>query len=489
MNLRELIPTLTPIEAEGNLDREFTGIAYDSRKVRPGEVFVALSGQHSDGHDFINAAIERGASAVIVERNGFPSRKAAKIKVSDSRKALAAAAAQFYGNPSSKLQVIGTTGTNGKTTVTFMLRTILEEFGTKTGLLGTVTYTIGEREIPASRTTPEALELQSMMAQMIRAGCSACVMEVSSHALDQHRVHAIDFDVAVFTNLTQDHLDYHRDMDNYFAAKATLFHALGTGAKKGCAVINLDDARGKSLLSDARVRATKVAYGLVDAADVRATQIEMTSAGSEFTVETPVGRAPVKLPLIGRHNIYNALAAIGVSVGLGLDLRKVAQALGRIECVPGRLDKVQTRKPFDVFVDYAHTDDALQNVLSTVREIARGRVILVFGCGGNRDTGKRPKMGRVAGELADFAVVTSDNPRKEDPREIIRQIEAGFAGKTNYQVVVDRREAIAQALKLAKARDIVLIAGKGHETYQEFADTVVPFDDKVVVQQLLELNS
>jgi len=485
MTVRELIPSLAPIEAEGNLDREVTGIAYDSRKVRPGELFVALRGQHTDGHNFLEVAIERGATAVIIERNGIPTRRAAKIKVEDSRKALARAAAQFYGNPASRLKLIGVTGTNGKTTVTFLLKKILEESGTRTGLIGTVAYVIGERQIPAARTTPEALELQSMMAQMLRAGCGACAMEVSSHALDQHRVHGIDFDVAVFTNLTQDHLDYHGDMDRYFAAKTTLFHSLGAGSKQGCAVINLDDERGKALFDDARVRAKKITYGIVEAADVRATNVRMSSSGTEFTVDSPVGRTSVRTPLIGRHNIYNSLAALAVAFGLGIDLKRAASALGKFDRVPGRLDKVAGTGAFHVFIDYAHTDDALLNVLTTLRELAQGKLIVVFGCGGNRDAGKRPKMGRVAERLADFIVLTSDNPRKEDPREILRQIEAGFSDPAKYEVVVDRREAIGRALARAKRNDIVLIAGKGHEAYQEFSDTIVPFDDKVVVQELL----
>ncbi|MSR64646.1 MAG: UDP-N-acetylmuramoyl-L-alanyl-D-glutamate--2,6-diaminopimelate ligase [Verrucomicrobiae bacterium] len=489
MILRDIIEKLAPIAADGNLDREVTGIAYDSRKVRPGEVFVALRGVKTDGHNFIETAIERGASAVIVERNGFPSRKAAKIKVEDSRKALALAAAEFYGHPSAKLKVIGVTGTNGKTTVTYMLKKILEENGLKTGLLGTVSYIIGERQIPATRTTPEALEIQSMMAQMNRADCKACVMEVSSHALDQHRVFGIDFDVAVFTNLTQDHLDYHQSMERYYAAKSMLFHTLGTSKKRGCAVINLDDPYGKRLIADVAVRATKVAYGIVEAAQLRAVDVQMSSSATEFTIEGDEKPLRVRIPLIGRHNIYNSLAALGVAEGLGIGLDRAAKALEKIDCVPGRLDKVNAKIPFHVFVDYAHTDDALKNVLTTLRELAQARLIVVFGCGGNRDTTKRSKMGAVAEQLADFIVLTSDNPRKEDPREIIRQIETGISEKQKYEVVVDRREAIARSLAMAKPNDMVLIAGKGHETYQEFADTVTPFDDKMVVRELLETKT
>lgn len=486
MNVRQLVQKLKPIEAEGDLDRELSGIAYDSRKVRPGELFVALRGQRHDGHNFLEAAIERGAAAVIIERNGIPTRKAAKIKVQDSRKALALAAAEMHHNPSSKLKVVGVTGTNGKTTVTYMLRRIFEASGTKTGLLGTVNYIIGERSIPALRTTPEALEIQSMMAEMLRAGCSACVMEVSSHALDQQRVYGVDFDVAVFTNLTHDHLDYHQNMERYYAAKSMLFRSLGQAKKKGCAVINVDDEHGKNLMADPAVRATKIAYGIIETTQVHATGLRICPTSTEFRVESPAGVAEVRLPLIGRHNIYNALAALGAAIGLGFDLQQAAAALAEMERVPGRLDRVDVDVPFHVFVDYAHTDDALRNVLTALREIAKAKLLVVFGCGGNRDAGKRPKMGHVAEQLADFTILTSDNPRKEEPREIIRQIEAGFADKNTYQVAVDRREAIAKALTMAKPDDVILIAGKGHETYQEFADTVVPFDDRSVVAELLE---
>ncbi len=487
MQLNDIAKQLSIERVEGALDREITGITYDSRRVTPGMLFVAIPGEHVDGHDFISSAIDRGASAVICERNGFSSQRATKIKVDDARESLARAASAFYHHPSTKLQVIGVTGTNGKTTVAFMVKQILEAAGVKTGLLGTVRYEIGDRVIPATRTTPEALEVHQMMASMVNAGCKACVMEVSSHALEQKRVAGIDFDVAIFTNLTQDHLDYHGDMENYFGAKQKLFTKSASAGKRGSVVINIDDAAGARLVQDSDVE-VKLTYGIQGAASIRATKIELSADVSHFTVETPKKNFTCKLPLIGRHNIYNALAATGAAFALDVDLAKLQTALNRMAPVPGRLERVGTGQPFNVFVDYAHTDDALGNVLATVREITKGRVLLLFGCGGTRDTGKRAKMGRVAAELADFTFITSDNPRKEKPAAIAAQIEEGFrtVKPGDYCVELDRARAISRILGMAQPGDTVLLAGKGHETYQEFEDTVVPFDDRVIAREALE---
>jgi UDP-N-acetylmuramoyl-L-alanyl-D-glutamate--2,6-diaminopimelate ligase len=488
MQLRELVEQLGAMSVEGSLDREIAGLTYDSRRVTPGMVFVAIPGAHVDGHDFIGTAIERGATAVICERNGFMFPRATKIKVADVRAALARAAAAFHGHPSAKLKVIGVTGTNGKTTVAFMMRAMLEAAGIRTGLLGTVHYEIGDRVIPAQRTTPEALEIQQMMAQMVRAQCVACVMEVSSHALEQKRVLGIDFDVAIFTNLTRDHLDYHGTMENYFAAKEKLFSWLQKGPKRGAAVINIDDPYGPRLLSINPLE-LELSYGMKAAARVRAINVQLGRDGSKFEVRWQEEQFPVQLPLIGRHNIYNALAAIGAGLALKLEVPVIQRALRALPPVPGRLEQVNAGQPFGVFVDYAHTDDALENVLTTVREITTGRVLLMFGCGGNRDVGKRSRMGRVAAELADYTLITSDNPRKESAAMIAGQIETGFreVKAEGYGVELDRRRAIEQIIAQAKAGDSVLIAGKGHETYQEFEDTVVPFDDRVHAREALEL--
>jgi UDP-N-acetylmuramoyl-L-alanyl-D-glutamate--2,6-diaminopimelate ligase len=487
MQLKELINQLHPMSVDGPLEREILGISYDSRRITPGMIFVALPGHHVDGHDYINNAIHRGATAVICERNGFMPQRATKIKVADGREALAVASATFYQHPSSKLKLIGVTGTNGKTTVAFMVKHILETAGIKTGLIGTVRYEIGDRIFPAQRTTPEALEVQQMLSQMIRAGCQACVMEVSSHALDQKRVHGVEFDVGIFTNLTRDHLDYHGSMEKYYSAKKILFAALETGTKRGGIVINIDDAFGERLAQETRPE-IQLTYGLGQGAKLRASDIRLSQDSTAMTVELPGRQFSCQLPLIGRHNIYNALAAIGAGIALDIDVPVIRKALNSVEPVPGRLESITSPLPFSVFVDYAHTDDALRNVLTTLREITCGRLLLTFGCGGNRDRGKRARMGQVAAELADFTVVTSDNPRKESAAAIGDQILEGFrtVRPDAWRVELDRRRAIDEIIRMAGPGDTVLIAGKGHETYQEFEDTVVPFDDRVYARETLD---
>jgi len=489
MQLKQLIQNLPAATVvEGPQDREVAGITYDSRRVTPGMVFIAIPGQHVDGHEFIGTAVERGASAVICERSRMVPGRVTKIQVADVREAMACAARSYYQHPSAKLKVIGVTGTNGKTTVAFMIKAILEAAGVKTGLMGTVRYEIGDRVIPAQRTTPESIEVQQMMSQMLKADCQACVMEVSSHALDQKRVHGVEFDVGIFTNLTRDHLDYHGTMENYFAAKKKLFSSLGQGTKKGTSVINIDDDYGARLADEKDGVEVQLTYGFGEKARLRATKIELNADGSRFVIEAPERKFAVRLPLIGRHNIYNALAAVGACLSLKIDVVKIQAALNALPPVSGRLEMVSAGQPFGVFVDYAHTDDALKNVLTTLREITKGRVLVAFGCGGNRDSGKRAKMGRIAAELADFTLITSDNPRKEDPAKIAAQIEEGYKAvrSDSYEMELDRRRAIQQIIAQAKPDDSVLIAGKGHETYQEFEDTVVPFDDRVHAQEALE---
>lgn len=487
MQLRHLIQSLGTLEVEGSLDREVAALAYDSRRVVPGAVFFALPGQLTDGHAFINDAIDRGAIAIVCERNGFSPARASKIVVPDTREALARAATAFHGNPSAALKIIGVTGTNGKTTVSFMVRSMLEHAGVTTGLLGTIRYEIGDRVIPAARTTPEALDIQHMLAQMVRAGCKACVMEVSSHALDQRRTLGIEFDVAIFTNLTQDHLDYHGTMEGYFAAKMKLFTALQHGVKRGAAVINIDDAYGERINRETDV-AVKLTYGLGESARLRANDIELQKDRTRFCVEWEGRRLACEMPLIGRHNIYNALAAVGAGISLEVEPKVLKKALKLMPAVPGRLERVSTDEKFGVFVDYAHTDDALDQVLKTLREVTSGRLLVAFGCGGNRDSGKRSKMGAVAARLGDLTVITSDNPRRESPDIICRQIESGYreVRADGVRVELDRRRAIEEIIDLAEAGDTVLIAGKGHETYQEFENTVVPFDDRIVAREYLE---
>ncbi|MFZ2641820.1 MAG: UDP-N-acetylmuramoyl-L-alanyl-D-glutamate--2,6-diaminopimelate ligase [Verrucomicrobiia bacterium] len=487
MQIKKLIEVLSGAEVDGPVDRDVIAIHYDSRRVTPESLFVALPGLKTDGHKFIEHAVKRGAVAVLVEKPVTAIRRATVIRVPDAREAMARLAAQFHGHPDRRMKVIGITGTNGKTTTAFMVQHILKEAGIKTGLIGTVRYEIGERVIPASRTTPEAVELHEMMAQMVRQNCGAVVMEVSSHSLDQKRVLGIDFDVVVFTNLTQDHLDYHKTMDNYFEAKSILFKSLSSNGKIGMAVINVDDPRGRELVA-MPLKAAKLTYGIENEAMVRGRMLAVNCVGLKFEVATPKGEDRISLPLFGRYNVANALGALGACMTLGVKLPTMARALKSLPAVPGRLERVDCGQPFQVFVDYAHTDDALKNMLTTLRESTTKRLLVCFGCGGNRDTRKRELMGRVASQLADFSVLTSDNPRKEEPRAIISQIEEGFsdagsAGK--YEVVEDRREAISRVLAMAEEGDIVVIAGKGHETYQEFADTVISFDDREVAREYL----
>lgn len=488
MRVKDLIPHLPGARVEGAIDREITSMAYDSRRVTPGTLFVAVPGQRVDGGEFLADAVDRGAPAVLCHLDAPAPARVTRIRVADVREAMAQASVAFYGRPSAQLKMVGVTGTNGKTTVSFMVKAMLEAAGSKTGLMGTVRYEVGDRVIPAQRTTPESIDIQQMLAQMVRADCRACVMEVSSHALDQKRVWGIGYDVAIFTNLTQDHLDYHGTMENYFASKTRLFNPDWETDKRPACVINIDDDFGSRLAARGQV-SVRLTYGIRQAAQLRAVRLELTREGSRFVVETGGQSFACRLPLIGRHNVYNALAAIGAALALELPIPHIQAALNAMPPVPGRLEAISRGQTFGVYVDYAHTDDALQNVLTTVREITRGRVLLVFGCGGARDVSKRPKMGRVAARMADYTIITSDNPRREPPADIAAQIEEGYRTVRNdqFEVELERRRAIDRIIRLAQPGDTVLIAGKGHETYQEFSDTVVPFDDRAYAAETLEL--
>jgi UDP-N-acetylmuramoyl-L-alanyl-D-glutamate--2,6-diaminopimelate ligase len=485
MQLADLIQRLTAVSIHGPLDREITAVRYDSRRVAPGNLFVAVRGACFDGHSFIEQAVDKGASAVVGEQPGL-SQRATTIVVPDSREALARLAATFYGDPSRKLKVIGVTGTNGKSTTTFLIKHLLERANQATGLIGTVQYEVGQRVLPAQRTTPESLDLQELLSQCVEAGCRNVVIEVSSHALSQGRAKEIAFDVGAFTNLTQDHLDFHQGMKSYFEAKAHLFESLRDNPKKEkVAVINIDDPYGQQLVARFGRDLPTFTYGMGARAEFRASNFKVEMNGSSYQLDTKEKSYLVRLPLIGRFNIYNSLAALAAAHAIGVDTRTSVSALAKAPQIPGRLEAVPARRQFQVFVDYAHTDDALLNVVKTCRDLRPSRLILVFGCGGNRDTAKRPLMGAVADQYADYAIITSDNPRKEDPEAIVRDIEAGFKHK-NYEKIVDRKKAISRAIALAQPKDIVLIAGKGHEKYQEFSDHTIPFDDVEVAARALE---
>lgn len=465
-------------------DFKVKGITCNSKKVLDNFIFVAVKGSSANGHDFIKEAIKNGAKAVITQypiRNTQYAKGVSFIRVKDTRKAVANLAAEFYGNPSLKMKVVGVTGTNGKTTLTYLIEFLLREAGFNPAVIGTINCRFKNKLISSKNTTPGPVELQSMLADMLKAKVDYVIAEVSSHALDQARTEAINFHCAIFTNLSQDHLDYHRTIGEYFRAKAKLFkqpnpHFL--------AVINRDDKYGRRIekLTSAEEIIT---YGIKNKSDISAEKIRFNEKHMEFILR--IGRKRIKLGtgLIGYHNVYNILAAVAFALREGIGLSSIKAALKKFSSVPGRLERIPSKKGFWVFVDYAHTQDALRNVLGVLHRISRGRVIIVFGCGGDRDKAKRPKMGYVASQLADYVIITNDNPRSENPLKIIGDIKQGIS-KHNYRVIPDRRKAIRKAIALAEKDDIVLVAGKGHENYQVLKRKTVHFDDREVVRKCLK---
>jgi UDP-N-acetylmuramoyl-L-alanyl-D-glutamate--2,6-diaminopimelate ligase len=486
MQLKTLLSATPVRQVIGPLDRPVENIAYDSRRVQRHSLFAALRGEKTDGHQFIGQAIDKGASVIVAERENNDPRATCLI-VENTRTALADLSAAFYGNPARKLKLAAVTGTNGKTTTTFLIKHICEKAGLRCGLVGTVRYEIGERILPAIRTTPESLDLQELLAQIANAGCKAAAMEVSSHALAQDRTRGLEWNVAVFTNLTQDHLDFHRTMENYFDAKAKLFTGLANQnrKRKPVAIVNIDDRYGQQLLNKIDKSVAILTYGMGMRADFRASNYRAEFGGTSYQLDAQGKSYLVRLPLIGRFNVTNSVAALAAANALGINLRSAVFSLAKSPQVPGRLELVPAKRQFQVFVDYAHTPDALANVLKTVRELEPQRLIAVFGCGGNRDRQKRPLMAEMADRVADYSIITSDNPRSEDPDAIITEIEKGFRSN-HYEKVVDRSQAINRAVALARPRDIVLIAGKGHENYQEFGDYTIPFDDIQVARRAIE---
>ncbi len=474
-----LDPARVPVGTEGT---RVTGVAYDSRAVRSGHLFVAIQGERFDGAAFAMNAQQRGAVAIVAQREAPPGFSAPWIQTADTRKALARLAAAYHGNPSHELLVVGTTGTNGKTTTTYLVEGILEEAGIPCGRVSSVSYRVGDgEERSAERTTPESPDLQAMLRDMVANGRQGCVMEVSSHALDLHRADAIRFAAGIFTNLTRDHLDFHADMSSYFAAKRKLFAMLDRSSP---AIVNVDDQYGRRLSKEV---GRPVTYAIDSPADVRPDRLDLTLDGVELEVRTPRGALHLRSRLLGRNNAYNVLAAAAAGAALSLPFRAIERGLASVESVPGRMEIVSgSVDDVGVVVDFAHTDDALKGLLDTARPLARARLITVLGCGGDRDRTKRPLMGTVASRLSDLVVITSDNPRSEDPAAIARDIEAGVApGNTAWITVLDREEAIARAIGEARPGDLVVIAGKGHERYQVIGSRSLPFEDAAVARHAL----
>lgn len=466
-------------------------MTHDSRKVDNHTLFICLSGAKVDGHDYIQQAIQQGAVAILAEKEvaDIP-EGVVVIKVADTRAAMKVIAPYFFDFPSRKLRVIGVTGTNGKTTTTYLLKAILNQAGFKVGIIGTIQILIEDRVIPTANTTPDVIELQHTLAQMVDAKMDYVVMEVSSHALALERTAGCEFDVGIFTNMTQDHLDFHQTFENYLEAKTKLFQLISLGEfhKEGkTAIVNVDDPAGQSILKKTLCKA--ITYGMNQQANLMAYQPKVEAAGVQFIAVGDFGQVPLQLKITGKFNVYNVLAAIGGALAEGIQMEVIRRALENFTSVPGRFELVQAGQNYSVIVDYAHTPDGLENILKTAKEIAKQRIIIVFGCGGDRDRTKRPIMGSLAAEYADIVIATSDNPRTEDPVAILDEIEVGIRkvlqeGKV-YEKIIDRRSAIERALQLAQQDDIVVIAGKGHENYQILKDKTIHFDDKEVVQEFL----
>ncbi len=487
--MTDLLKNIHGARVTGDIGVEVDGLTYDSRKVKPNYAFVCVEGYKTDGHKYVQSAIENGATVVVAQKPVQVPPEVTVVNVDDTREALALLGAAFYGYPSDKLNIIGVTGTNGKTTTTHIIEVILNKAGNQVGLIGTIKNKIIDREFPVTNTTPESLDLQALLAQMVDAGVNYVVMEVSSHALELNRVAGVEYDQAIFTNITRDHLDFHGTMEKYLTAKQKIFINLGKNSRKSrnkYGIINIDDLKGQEVLTVSGGK--KYTYGIQSKADIRAEDIDLRAEGVRFTVVTPVGSIDLKLKITGMFNVYNCLAAVASAVAEEIPLSQIKEAMEEMEGVPGRFEAVDLGQPFSVLVDYAHTPDGLENVLKAAREFTRGRLLTVFGCGGDRDRTKRPIMGEVGATLSDFCILTSDNPRSEKPEDILTEIETGVkpvTNRENYTVITDRAEAINFAITMAQAGDVVVIAGKGHETYQIVGDAILSFDDREVARQAI----
>jgi len=482
MKIKTLIKNLNIASTSGSLDAEITGISCNSKEVKKGFVFVAIKGSNLDGYEFIQEAIDKGASCVVAQKDFKTRGKIARVFVKNTKKALIKLAIKFYDNPSRKIKLIGITGTNGKTTVSHLVESILKQSGFNTGLIGTISYRFGRHVIDAKNTTPGALELQSIFSGMVKEGIDYAVMEVSSHSIDQRRIEGLEFDAAIFTNISAEHLDYHHSMQDYKNTKARLFTDL---PKEAFAVLNTDDELGMEVFKKASCK--KLTYAVSQQADVELRTYCIHDKGLSLEIATPKGRLKIESALFGRYNIYNILAAVSAALTQGIALEKIKKGIEDVNCIPGRLQKIGCA-PYTIFIDYAHTEDALENVLFSLKEVCKRKIITVFGCGGDRDKLKRPKMGKVASRLSDFIFITTDNPRTETPASISREILNGIKKNSlkATRVILDREEAIKEAIGVAKAGDCILIAGKGHEKYQVLKDRTVPFDDCEVVRSCLQ---
>ncbi len=486
--VEDLAKAVDAIKLTGNKSAEIKMLIADSRRVAPATAFFAVSGFNTDGNKYVEEAAHRGACTIVSERPAPKLFPAAWIQVENISTAMAKAGKSFYGNSEESMKTIGITGTNGKTSVSWIVQKILNDLKNKCGLVGTIHYDLGGRCLPASRTTPEALELHAMLSQMRFAECKTVAMEISSHAIAQKRIEGLSLDCACFLNLTQDHLDYHKTIDSYFRTKASIFTGeLGTSPKT--AVINIDDPYGRKISTMLAPETTAVTFGIdSNDATIKAKNINMMSKKSTFTLELPEQEIEASINMPGHYNILNALAAISIVYSMGFDISDIVKSLAEFKGVPGRMQKVSSNAKFDIFIDYAHTDDALHNGLSMLKSIVKGRLLVVFGCGGKRDRTKRPLMVKAVQDFADIAWATSDNPRGEPLEQIFDDMKKGVTNKDKICFIHDRRRAINLAIEAASEGDCILIAGKGHETFQELGDTIIPFDDKRVAEELLSLK-
>jgi UDP-N-acetylmuramoyl-L-alanyl-D-glutamate--2,6-diaminopimelate ligase len=479
MRILELVKGLYDFDITGD-DINIESLSYNTASLSENSLFFCIEGLKTDGHNFAQKAVDNGARALVISKDIQINGNVTKIKVRDTREAMSIISSNFYGNPSKKLDIIGITGTNGKTTSTFMIKSIIDFHGRSTGLLGTIYNIIGDRIEEAKRTTPESMDLQNIFREMEQSGVDSCIMEVSSHSLDLKRVFGVEFKVGMFTNLTQDHLDFHGNMEEYFNAKMKLFDNCEI------AVINSDDEYGKkaiNILKDKKI----ITYGIDSDSDVKAKDIVISGEGTSFIMCYKDVLTPIKLHLPGKFNVYNALSCAAASIGMGIEIDIIKKGLESLEKVPGRSEKINSKKGFTIVIDYAHTPDGIINILNTAREYTKGKLVVIFGCGGDRDRTKRPIMGKAAGERADFCVVTSDNPRTEDPAAIIQDIIPGVIETScPYTIIEDRRKAIEYAIQNGNDGDVIVIAGKGHETYQILKDKTINFDEREIVKDILK---